>query len=154
VVDIQKIAEDLKEFKDLKASLEEEKQSIENQARQGIMKLREEDEDLETKTGILSEAAVREKMKKLQERYMKIQEDIGIKMSNIQNRLAVALTNLNDAIRAAVAEVVREKPGYLIVIEKQALLYYNSTDEITMEVLGKLNKKKLNLSKKPPAKEK
>ncbi|MDR3079132.1 MAG: OmpH family outer membrane protein [Rickettsiales bacterium] len=151
VVDVQKIAEGLREFRDLRTSLEEEKQTVEDQARREMLKLKEENDDLESKTGILSETALREKAKKLQEKYMKIQGEATARIADIQNRLTVAVLNLNDAIGAAAAEVAREKPEYSLVIESQATLYHSARDDITMEVLGKLAKKKLNLSDRPVA---
>jgi Skp family chaperone for outer membrane proteins len=149
VINIQKIAENLRVFKEFRESLNEEKASIENKAQQDIMKLAEEGKDLELKSEILSEKALKERTKKIQEKYMKIREEAESKIANIQNKLNTALINLNRAVEAASAELIREKSGeYSMVIEKQVLLYYNAEDDITMEILKKLAKKKLNLAEK------
>jgi Skp family chaperone for outer membrane proteins len=154
VLDAQKIVDDLEASRRMKDVLEKKKHEAENWVNQEVTKLKEMAYDLESKTGILSENAIREKTKELQERYMKIQEEYGVKLTEVQNRLTTALVNLNDAIRATVAEIVKEKPSeYLLVIEKQALLHYNAEDDITMEVLRRLSKKKLDLAKKPVDKE-
>ncbi|GHU26713.1 hypothetical protein FACS1894152_1880 [Bacilli bacterium] len=152
VVDVAKIAENSDEFNEFKNKVYTEKATVESKAESEILKLREEQDDLKSKASLLSESALAEKMEKLQERYAKIQEEGGQRMNILQNWLNTAVMILSEAIKAIISEMVKEEKykGYSVVIEKQACLYYNEKDDLTMEVLKRLNKKKLNIAIRAP----
>jgi Skp family chaperone for outer membrane proteins len=150
IVDVEKIIEGLDSFIEFKKNIEEEKALSENQMESKVNKLREEDEDLKSKISILSEEALRDKTMKLQERYMKLQEEVRDKVAEFQRRLNLAIEIIDKELRIIVSELVKEKKysGYSIVLNRQVVLYYSEKDDLTIEVLKRLNRKKLKLEKK------
>jgi Skp family chaperone for outer membrane proteins len=150
IVDVEKIVNGLESFNEFKKNIDEEKALAESQLESKVIKLREEDEDLKSKVSILSEEALRDKMLKLQERYVKLQEEARDRMANLQKKLDRAMEIIDKELRSTVAELIRETKysGYSTVVGRQAILYYSENNDITLEVLGRLNRKKLNLAGK------
>ncbi|MDR2778639.1 MAG: OmpH family outer membrane protein [Rickettsiales bacterium] len=154
IVDVEKIMDGLESFSEFKKNIEEERLTNEKQLELKMMKLKEEDEDLRTKVSILSEDAMRGKMAKLQERYMKLQEEAKDKVTLLQNKLNVAVAIIDRELRNITTELIKEEKysSYSIILSRQVILYYSEKDDITMEVLKRLNRKKLNLQRKATGK--
>ena len=83
-----------------------------------------------------------------QKEILSFQEEIKTKEAELQEKLAYGLEVLNNEVQEIVKQIVEENKKYNLVLNSNVLLYSEDKNDITMEVLKRLNKKNINLIKK------
>lgn len=154
ICNIQEAIEKSNEFIKFKEKIESESKAAKEKFEQREMKLREEYAELNSKSSILSQEVMQEKVAKLQQEAMKLQEEANKKGIEMQEKATTAGLYL----RNEVVEIIKKHYSDKLTIDGVAVLYSGGTKDVTMDVLGKLNevmrKKKVDLWNLPTAKQK
>lgn len=148
VVDIEKIAQGSTAFRKLSDELEKEKNSYQDKIKQRELELNTKKEDLESKSSLLSKESLQKQAMEFQNEVIKFQEEIKNKEQELQMRMASGMNILVKEIGSISKELLKEEKynKYSVVISSAVLVSYNEEDDISMEVLKRLNKKKISLS--------
>lgn len=149
VVNVDEIVKGSTAFKKLNTTLEKEKASYQDKIKQKEIELNAKRDDLQSKSSILSQENLQKQALEFQKEILSFQEDVKKKEANLQEKLAYGLNILNTEAQKIAADIVKESEGkYNTVINSTVLLTYSKDDDVTMEVLKRLNKKNLDLTKK------
>ena len=148
IVDVAKIVEGSTAFKKLSDSLEKEKNSYQDKIKQKEIELNAKKDDLQSKSSILSQENLQKQALEFQKEILSFQEEIKTKEAELQEKLAYGLEVLNNEVQEIVKQIVEENKKYNLVLNSNVLLYSEDKNDITMEVLKRLNKKNINLIKK------
>jgi outer membrane protein len=133
------ILSEMPEYKQAEANITALRQQIEKKGNQMVQDLQSDAMEVEQKAqaGQLSPLQEQEEMKRLQEEQAKIQkyqQDSQKQLADRQSELMEPLSKkLNDAIAA-----VAQEGGYTMVIDIQALVYYEPSEDLTAKVKSKL----------------
>ncbi|MDR1499043.1 MAG: OmpH family outer membrane protein [Rickettsiales bacterium] len=149
VISIENILRDSTTFKKLNDSLEKEKNSYQSKIKQKEIELNAKKDDIDSKSSILSQETLQKKILEFQKEVLSFQEEIKNKENELQSKLSYGLSKLNTEVDIIVKEMMKEEKykGYSIVMNSSVLLYYNEKDDLTLEVLKRLNKKNISLVK-------
>lgn len=149
VVDVNKIVSGSTAFKKLNQSLEKEKNSYQDKIKQREIELNAKKDDLQSKSAILSQENLQKQALEFQKEILSFQEEIKAKEVDLQKKLAYGIEVLNEEVQQIVNDIVKESDNkYDVVLNSNVLLYSNDKNDITLEVLKRLNKKNINLIKK------
>ena len=100
-------------------------------------------------SAILSEENLQKQALEFQKEILSFQEEIKTKEVELQKKLAYGIEVLNEEVQQIVNDIVKESDNkYDVVLNSSVLLYSNDKNDITLEVLKRLNKKNINLIKK------
>ena len=148
IVNIDKIVQGSTAFKKLNESLEKEKNSYQEKIKQKEIELNAKRDDLQSKSSILSQENLQKQALEFQKEILSFQEEIKTKETDLQTKLANGLNILNTELQNIVEDIVKKsEKKYDIVLNSSVLLYNNTADDITMDVLKALNKKNIDLTK-------
>lgn len=147
VVNIEKIAQGSTAFKKLSSDLEKEKNLYQEKIKQKELELNTKKEDLESKSSLLSKESLQKQAMEFQNEVIKFQEEIKNKEQELQTKMASGMNVLVKEVGKISNEILKEEKysRYSVAINSAVLVSYNEEDDISMEVLKRLNKKKISL---------
>ena len=137
IVDLELAISSTAEGKRAQASLE----SFYNQKQAEIKKLEAELEAMdknikaEVQAGMLSDAALAERQRALEAKYMEYQQLVYSAEQEMQNMQMNALNSIYDKLTATASRVAKEK-GYSLVVDSSAVLFNDPSLDITDQVIA------------------
>ena len=150
VVDLENIVKESVAFKRLNESLEKEKNSYQEKIKQREIELNAKRDDLQSKSSLLSQETLQQKGLEFQKEVLTFQEEVKKKEVELQNKLVDGLSILNNEVKVIVEDLLKEEQfkEYDKVANSALFIHYNKKDDLTLEVLKRLNKKNITLIKK------
>ena len=147
VVNLEQIIKNSVAFKRLNESLEKEKNEYQGKIKQKEIELNAKRDDLQSKASMFSQETLQQKSLEFQKDILSFQEEVKNKEEELQKKLTYGLNTLNEEINKIINDMSKEKDfiKYKTIINSAVLLKYDSNDDITMEVLKRLNKKNISL---------
>lgn len=149
VVNVEEIVKNSVAFKRLNDSLEKEKNDYQEKIKQKEIELNAKKDDLQSKSSIYSQEVLQKKSLEFQKEVLSFQEEVKNKEGELQEKLMYGLNILNDEVKTIVTNILKEEKykKYKTVINSTVLLVYENDDNITNEILKRLNKKNISLTK-------
>ncbi len=156
IVNVEKIVQNSTAFKELNEELEKEKDSFQIKIKQKEIELSHKKEQIDSKSSLLSQETLQKQILDFQNEVLKFQEEIKNKEIELQGKLTGGLSKLTEEISNTVNILLKEDKfkNYSTVINSAALLKYNEEDDISIEILKRLNKKNISLVEKNKNKKK
>ena len=147
VVDLEYIMQNSVAFKRLNDSLEKEKKSYQEKIKQKEIELTTKRDKLQSQASLLSQECLQQKTNEFQKELLSFQEEVKNKENELQKKLMDGLAVLNNEVKTIVNDIVKEDKynKYTSVLSTSIMLYYRDDDNITTEVLKRLNKKNISL---------
>jgi Skp family chaperone for outer membrane proteins len=148
VINLEEIAKGSTSLRKFNENLEREKNEIQNLIRKKEEELGKKKEELESKASILTKDSLQAKALEFQNEVLAFQDSVRQEEIKLQEKLNEALTILNGKINEIVTDMIKEEKysKYSFVSSTVVFVYYDKDDDITMEVLKRLNKREINLS--------
>jgi outer membrane protein len=138
IVDFQRIISESEAGKDIQAQLQAKGREMETDLRALGTEIQELEKELKQRASVIS----RQKREELQ-REMDIKKyDLKSRQKKYQSELRGLETNMLEKLQSeilALAEEIGKKEGYLLILEKNAAVYYPSSIDITDQVIDKYN---------------
>ncbi len=156
IVNVEKIVQNSVAFKELNGELEKEKNLFQTKIKQKEIELNSKKEEIDSKSSLLSQETLQKKVLDFQNEVLKFQEEIKNKEIELQGKLSKGLNKLTEEINNIVNTLLKEDnfKNYSMVINSAALLKYDEKNDISMEILKRLNKKNISLIEKNKNKKK
>lgn len=150
IINMENIVKESVAFKRLNDSLEKEKNTYQEKIKQKEIELNAKRDDLQSKASLLSQETLQQKSLEFQKEILTFQEEVKNKESELQSKLVDGLNILNNEVKIIVEELIKEKEfsKYNAVANSAMFIHYNTKDDLTLEVLKRLNKKNISLIKK------
>lgn len=150
VVDMEKIIQNSSAFKQLSDSLEKEKNSYQEKIKQKEVELNNKKDELESKSALLSKETLQKQAFEFQNEVLKFQGEIKEKEDELRENLSKGMNTLAKEVADIVNSMLKEDKykKYSMVINSGVLLHHKDEDDISMEVLKRLNKKNISLISK------
>ncbi|MDR2760394.1 MAG: OmpH family outer membrane protein [Rickettsiales bacterium] len=147
VVNLEEAVRESVSFKKFNSDLEKEKDEIQELIRKREEELGKKKNDLESKSSILTKDALQAKAIEFQKEVFSFQDSVRQQENMLQEKLNKAVGILNGEIVKIVEEMVKEEKysQYSRIVNAAVFLYYDKKDDLTLEVLKRLNKRKINL---------
>lgn len=142
VIDFQKALNSVEQGKRAKDQLKGEFDSKQKKLDLQQNELKQIREDFEKQKLALSEAAVREKEKQFNDKYMELQKNIGGYRQDLATKEAKMTGLIIQNLRQIVGEIGKQEKFTLVVEKSQdAVVYAESQDDLTDRVISIYNKK-------------
>ncbi len=138
VIDFQRVIKESEAGKDIQAKLQAKGREMESDLRSLKEKIDKLQEDLKLRSTVMSEEKREEKKRELDIKRYDLnskQKKYQSELRDLENRL---LKKLQKEIYA-LAEEIGKKGGYLLIIEKSAVVYYPNSIDITDKLITKYN---------------
>lgn len=150
VINLESIVKESVAFKRLNTSLEKEKNSYQEKIKQKEIELNAKRDDLQSKSSLLTQETLQQKSLEFQKEVLTFQEEVKNKETELQNKLVDGLNILNNEVKVIVKGLLKEEQfkKYDKVANSALFIHYNEKDDLTLEVLKRLNKKNITLTKK------
>ncbi len=140
VVDIEKVVNESLVGKDVQAKIQKEYSKIQKKIDEKKAELTKEAQDLQLKKSKLSASEYEEKTLNLQNKIMildtKFQEDI----ESLQKKQQDIVQKIIDPAKEICSEIAKDM-GVGLVVSSGAVLYSSTTNDITIDVIKKLDEK-------------
>lgn len=147
VVNIQKIMKDSKAANTIRSQVQSKQKSYQAQLDKKEKSLQQEDQKLAKQRNVLSQDAFKEKYTAFRKKAMAAQQEVRVKRSKLEKGLAKALGDIQKKVTKIVADVSKEK-GFDVAVSGNLVLYTASKNDITDEVLSRLNRELPSVSVK------
>ena len=143
VVNIEEIAKNSLAINKLNKDLNQKKDNLQKKFRDTEIKLNAKRDDIASKSSILSQEAMQKKAMEFQQEVMEFQEEVKKEETNLQQELMEGLSVVNEQVEKIILEIKKEEQykKYNFIINSASLLYFEEKDDISSEVLKRLNKK-------------
>jgi Skp family chaperone for outer membrane proteins len=148
VINLEEIVKGSTSFKKFNEDIEKEKNEIQDLIKKKEEELNKKRSDLEARSSILTKESLQAKVVEFQKEVMAFQDSVRQEESKLQDKLNGALGILNNKINEIVAAMIKEEKyeKYSFVLNSMVFVYYNKDDDLTMEILKRLNKQKITFS--------
>jgi Skp family chaperone for outer membrane proteins len=144
VVNVEEIVKNSKVIANVQKTLEDKKNELEKKLKVDEKKLTDEKNELEGQLKILSQDVAQEKVAKFQEKVVSFQTKVKENEVLLQKGYVNAINDITKKIKEIVVEIKNEKDGkykFDMVVLSNAVVYSDSSFDISSEVLVRLNKK-------------
>lgn len=150
VVDMNEIMRDAKAAKDIQAQVEQEMNAYRTEVQKREDDLHKLQSDLERQRTVLAPEIFNARSQEYQQRYAALDSDVQAKQRAMQQSYGDAMTKVERAALAIVAEVAKERKANMVVA-KAALLYMDDALDVTSEVTHRLDQKLPSVTVKLPS---
>lgn len=147
VVNIQKIMKESKAANTIRSQVQAKQKTYQAELDKKEKVLQQEDQELAKQRNVLSQDAFKKKYTEFRKKAMTAQQEVRVKRGKLEKGLAKALGDIQKKVTSIVESISKEK-GYDIAISGNLVLYTSAKQDITDEVLGRLNKELPNVSVK------
>ena len=143
VVNVQEILNNSLIFIDATKVLNKEKEEYQKKFSEKELNLSKEKDSISARASILSQAEVQKEIEVWQKKVFDFQEEVKDTEAKLQQRMANILSKVSDEVKLIITNMLKENnfSKYNKVINSEALLYFDENDNITKDVLLRLNKK-------------
>lgn len=142
VVNMQKAIQATAAGKKAKTELESDFEKKKKDLQKKESDLKKMQEDIEKKKSVLSEEVLMKKQEEFREEMMKFQQVVGKNQAEIQKKEQELTQPILEKMKKVIEKVSKEK-GYSAVIENTAMvLYIDSSNDLTEEVVKAFEKEK------------
>lgn len=145
VVNTQKIMRESKAAQSVRAQLQSKQKAFQAELDAREKQLVSEDQALIKQRSTMEQAAFQQKVKEFRGKAASAQREVQEKKRKVDKALAGALENIQQTVVSIVKEVAAEKKMTLVVSSAQ-VLYTEPSQDITDEVLNRLNSKLPNVN--------
>ena len=140
IIDINGVLEQSIAIKKIRGIIDEENQKFLASTEEEQQSLRSEELELEAQRDILSEAEFNLRLKKFQDRVAVLQQKLQLQRREFDASLQQANEQLRKLLYQIIAEITKEN-GYTLVIQKQNIVLYDLSIDISDEALLRLNER-------------
>lgn len=137
-VNVQEIMRESSAAKSMKDQLAAKYKVFQAEMSKKEEELQKEDQALAKQHGVLSSDAFEKKAKDFRAKATAVQKEAQTKRQELDNASSSALNEIQKATFEIVSKIAKDK-GYTAVLSSSELLYADAKDDITKEVLSKLN---------------
>lgn len=145
IVNIQLIMQKSKAANTVRDQVNQKKEAFQNELNQREKQLREEDQALAKQRNVLSQEAFQKQYTAFREKAANAQKEVRVKRAKLNEGLARALSDIQTKVTSIVEEIAREK-GFDVAISGAQVLYAAQSQDITTEVLDRLNREMPNVN--------
>ena len=138
VVDVNGILEQSEATRKIRAIIDEENQKFLASTEEEQIALRTQEQELDSQKEILDEAEFNRRLKQFQDRVSLLQQ----KIQRQRREFDLSLQQANEQIRKLLFQIITDiatENGYTLVIQKQNVVLYDSSIDISKEALDRLN---------------
>ena len=149
-LNLEKVADGSTAFKKAKDMLDKRKQTVQKKLDNKQTEILNKKKDIESKSSVLSKDTLQKKIESFQAEVLAFQEEVKKEDEKLQKDSMNVLKQLNDKVVEIVSKMVKEKSftdKYSYVANASLFIFYDKENDITNEVLKRLNKEKLDLTK-------
>ena len=140
IIDINGVLEQSIAIKKIRGIIDEENQKFLASTEEEQQSLRSEELELEAQRDILSEAEFNLRLKKFQDRVAVLQQKLQLQRREFDASLQQANEQLRKLLYQIITDITKEN-GYTLVIQKQNIVLYDLSIDISDEALSRLNKR-------------
>ena len=143
VVNVQEILDNSLVIIDATKTLNKEKEDYQKKFSEKEASLTKEKESLTARTSIMSQADIQKEVELFQKKVADFQIEVRDTEVKLQQRMTTILSKVSDELKIIISEMLKEKEfsKYDSVVNSEAFLYFDSKNDITKDVLQRLNKK-------------
>ena len=147
VVNVQEVLDNSLVIIDATKSLNKEKNDYQKKFSEKEAALTKERDSISTRSSILSQADVQKEVEVFQKKVVDFQTEVRDVETKLQQKMTNILAKVSNELKSIINDMLKEKEfsKYSKVINSEALLHYDAQDDITKDVLLRLNKKFKNL---------
>ena len=147
VVNVQEILDNSLVIIDATKILNKEKEDYQKKFSEKELSLTKEKDNITVRSSILSQQDMQKEVELFQKKISDFQIEVRDTEIKLQQKMAQTLSKVSDELKIIISEMLKEEKfkNYDKVITSEALLYFDSKDDITKDVLQNLNKKFKNL---------
>ena len=138
VVDVNGILEQSEATRKIRAIIDEENQRFLASTEEEQIALRTQEQELDSQKEILDEAEFNRRLKQFQDRVSLLQQ----KIQRQRREFDLSLQQANEQIRKLLFQIITDiatENGYTLVMQKQNVVLYDSSIDISKEALDRLN---------------
>lgn len=138
VVDVNGILEQSEATRKIRAIIDEENQKFLASTEEEQIALRTQEQELDSQKEILDEAEFNRRLKQFQDRVSLLQQ----KIQRQRREFDLSLQQANEQIRKLLFQIITDiatENGYTLVMQKQNVVIYDSSIDISKEALDRLN---------------
>ena len=140
VVDTQKVLSEANAAKAARDYLQKQTESAQKKINDMETKLVKQQEDLKAKRGVLSADKFAEEEEKLKKAVREFRTEAQSIQANLDKENSNRRNKITDTIRTEIAALAKEK-GLSVVVAENLLLYDGGAQDLTAEVLARVNAK-------------
>ena len=140
IIDINGVLEQSIAIKKIREIIDEENQKFLASTEEEQQSLRSEELELEAQRDILSEAEFNLRLKKFQDRVAVLQQKLQLQRREFDASLQQANEQLRKLLYQIITDITKEN-GYTLVIQKQNIVLYDLSIDISDEALSRLNER-------------
>lgn len=140
IVDTQKVLGEAAAAKSARDYLQKETEKAQQKITAMEAKLLKQQEELKAKRGVLSPEKFTEEEDKLKKAVREFRTEAQSIQANLDKENSNRRNKITDAIRTEIAAIAKEK-GLTVVIAENLLLYNGGAEDLTAEVLKRVNAK-------------
>ncbi|MBL6782722.1 MAG: OmpH family outer membrane protein, partial [Alphaproteobacteria bacterium] len=138
VVDINGILEQSEATKKIRTIIDEENQKFLASTEEEQLTLRTQEQELDSQKEILDEAEFNRRLKQFQDRVSLLQQKIQRQRREFDLSLQQANEQIRNLLFQIITDIAKEN-GYTLVMQKQNVILYDSSIDISKEALDRLN---------------
>ena len=140
IIDINGVLEQSIAIKKIRGIIDEENQKFLASTEEEQQSLRSKELELEAQRDILSEAEFNLRLKKFQDRVAVLQQKLQLQRREFDASLQQANEQLRKLLYQIITDITKEN-GYTLVIQKQNIVLYDLSIDISDEALSRLNER-------------
>jgi Skp family chaperone for outer membrane proteins len=140
IIDINGVLEQSTAIKKIRAIIDEENKKFLASTDEEQQSLRSEELELEAQRDILSETEFNLRLKQFQDRVAVLQQKLQLQRREFDASLQQANEQLRKLLYQIIAEITKEN-GYTLVIQKQNIVLYDLSIDISDQALLRLNER-------------
>ena len=140
IIDINGVLEQSIAIKKIRGIIDEENQKFLASTEEEQQSLRSKELELEAQRDILSEAEFNLRLKKFQDRVAVLQQKLQRQRREFDASLQQANEQLRKLLYQIITDITKEN-GYTLVIQKQNIVLYDLSIDISDEALSRLNER-------------
>ena len=143
VVNTQEVLNNSLVFIDATKTFNKEKDEYQKKFSDKEAMLMKEKDNIITRSSILSQQDMQKEVEIFQQKISDFQIEIRDTETKLQQKTAQVLSKLSDELKIIISEMLKEKvfSKYDKVVDSSVMLYFDPKDDITKDVLQRLNKK-------------
>ena len=138
VVDVNGILEQSEATRKIRAIIDEENQKFLASTEEEQIALRTQEQELDSQKEILDEAEFNRRLKQFQDRVSLLQQKIQRQRREFDLSLQQATEQIRNLLFQIITDIATEN-GYTLVMQKQNVVLYDSSIDISKEALDRLN---------------
>lgn len=147
VVNIQQVMKDSTAAQAARQQLQGKQKEFQDQINQKEKELQKEDQELAKQRSLMDDEAFKKRIAAFQQKAAGVQKEVREKRQTFTKAYENAIAQLHSKVTGIISELAKER-GFKAAIPASQVLYYDSSLDISAEVLARLNKQMPSLTVK------